>query len=138
MRRTTGAADPRNLRQSRQAAPGPVDAAHPKGQPMDRLFALSLGFAGLILATHAGHGQTMPNQCGPRADVLAVLANKFSETRRGLGLAGPSSVVELFASTTTGTWTVTVTLPDGRTCLLVSGEGWEAVPVELPAKGSPA
>ncbi len=106
---------------------------------MDRLFALSLGFAGLILATsHAGHSQTMPSQCGPRADVLGVLANKFTETRRGIGLAGPSSVVELFASATTGSWTVTVTLPDGRTCLLVSGEGWETVPVELPAKGSPA
>lgn len=105
---------------------------------MDRLFALSLGFAGLILATHASHGQAMPSQCGPRADVLAVLAEKFSETRRGMGLAGPASVVELFASATTGSWTVTVTLPDGRTCLLVSGEGWEVAPMELPAKGRPA
>lgn len=105
---------------------------------MDRLFALSLGFAGLALATHASHGQAMPSQCGPRADVLAVLRDRFSETRRGMGLAGPGSVVELFASSTTGSWTVTVTLPDGRTCLLVSGQGWEPAPLDLPAKGSPA
>ncbi|MFN3293392.1 MAG: hypothetical protein ACK414_08055 [Gemmobacter sp.] len=105
---------------------------------MDRLFALSLGFAGLILATHASHGQTMPQTCGPRAEVLAVLSDKYHETRRGMGLAGPSSVVELFASARTGSWTVTVTLPDGRTCLIVSGEGWEPMADGLPAKGSPA
>jgi hypothetical protein len=106
---------------------------------MDRLFALSLGFAGLILLTaQAGHSQGMPAQCGPRADVMTVLGQKFGETRRGMGLAGPARVVELFASASTGSWTVTVTLPDGRTCLLASGEGWEAVAEELPAKGNPA
>ena len=105
---------------------------------MDRLFALSLGFAGLILLTaQVGHSQGAPAQCGPRADVMAVLGGKFSETRRGMGLAGPAQVVELFASAS-GSWTVTVTLPDGRTCLLASGEGWEAVAEELPARGNPA
>ena len=77
---------------------------------MDKLFALSLGFAGLILATHAGHGQPRPD-CGPRAQVLEVLAGTYRETRRGIGLAGPQQLVEVFASGTTGSWTITVTLP---------------------------
>ncbi|WP_028028268.1 hypothetical protein [Gemmobacter nectariphilus] len=104
---------------------------------MDKLFALSLGFAGLILATHAGHGQPAPD-CGPRAQVLAVLAESYQETRRGLGLAGRQQLVELFASDRTGSWTITVTLPDGRMCLIAAGQSWESLADPLPARGNPA
>ena len=105
---------------------------------MDRMFALSLGFAGLILLMAAtAQGQTAPNRCAPRGDVLTLLGETYQETRRGIGLAGPAQVVELFASAVTGSWTVTVTLPDGRTCLLVSGQDWEAVTDKAPAKGNP-
>jgi len=106
---------------------------------MEKLFALSLGFAGLVLLSQASHGQSLPpgGQCGARAQVLEVLTSKYRETRRGMGLAGQTSVLELFASAETGSWTVTVTLPDGRTCLLASGEGWEPTVEELPAKGKP-
>ena len=40
----------------------------------------------------------------------------------------------VYASDDTGTWTVTVTLPDGMTCLVASGnayEGFENVPPVL-------
>lgn len=100
------------------------------------LFALSLGFAGLILATQAA--QSQPRQCGARDAVLSTLAGTFGETRRGLGLAGNGAVVELFASAETGSWTVTVTLASGMTCLVASGEGWTAVDDRLPADGAPA
>lgn len=102
---------------------------------MDTLFALSLGFAGLILATQAGHGQTAAD-CAPRAQVLGVLAERFQETRRGLGLAGPQQVVELFTSARSGSWTLTVTLPDGRMCLIAAGQAWETVPD--PPRDKPA
>lgn len=104
---------------------------------MDKLFALSLGFAGLILATHAGHGQPRPD-CGPRAQVLEVLAGTYRETRRGIGLAGPQQMVEVFASGTTGSWTNTVTLPDGRMCLIGAGQSWEDRAEPLPGTGAPA
>ena len=97
------------------------------------IFALSLGFVGLILATQAGFAA----QCGPREAVLAQLAEKWGETRRGIGLAANQQVVEIFASAETGSWTITVTLPDGRTCLMASGEGFEALTEELPARGTP-
>lgn len=76
--------------------------------------------------------------CGPRALVVGQLADQYGESRRGLGLAGNAAVVELYVSET-ATWTVTVTMPDGRTCLLASGEGWENIPdAQLPPKGDPA
>jgi len=102
-----------------------------------KLFALSLGFVGLILATHAADAA----QCAARAQVLAGLASGFDETRRGAGLItgpnGQAQVLEVFASAA-GTWTVTATLPDGSTCLVASGEAWQEITEALPTKGDPA
>jgi hypothetical protein len=97
------------------------------------LFALSLGFLGLILATQAARAA----QCAPHDQVVAGLATGFDESRRAMGLSGPSQVLEVFASDA-GSWTVTVTGPDGITCLVASGQGFEAITEDLPAKGEPA
>ncbi len=76
-------------------------------------------------------------QCGQREAVLSHLAEKYSETRRSIGLAANNMVMEVYASGTSGTWTITVTTPQGMTCLVASGQGFEVVEEELPAKGSP-
>ena len=99
------------------------------------LFALSFGFAGLILAAQAA--QSAP-QCAPRDAVLAQLNGKYGETRLGMGLAANNTVMELFASDASGSWTITVTLPDGLTCLVASGQGYETIAEQLPARGDPA
>ena len=105
---------------------------------MDKmLFALSLGFAGLIFATQAA----LAAQCAPREQVVAGLATGFDEVRRGAGLTaapdGRAQVVEIFTSAS-GSWTIVVTRPDGQTCLVASGQAWEDITEELPAKGEPA
>ena len=105
---------------------------------MDKmLFALSLGFAGLIFATQAA----LAAQCAPREQVVAGLATRFDEVRRGAGLTaapdGRAQVVEIFTSAS-GSWTIVVTRPDGQTCLVASGQAWEDIAEELPAKGEPA
>jgi hypothetical protein len=98
------------------------------------VFALSLGFGALILAAQSALAAP---PCGPRAVVVGQLADRYGEARRGMGLSGNAAVVELFTSEGS-TWTVTVTLPDGRTCLVASGEGWEMLDEAKPAKGDPA
>jgi hypothetical protein len=92
------------------------------------LFALSLGFGGVILATQIAHSGP---QCDSRAVVTAFLADRYGETRRAFGLAGEAAVMELFAADATGTWSITMTLPDGRMCLMASGTGFgtEAPPI---------
>ena len=77
-------------------------------------------------------------QCGLRTKVVEHLASKFGESRHGIGLAANNTVMEVFASEKTGTWTITVTMPSGVTCLVASGEGFEAMAEALPAKGDPA
>ena len=98
------------------------------------MLALSLGFGGVILATQIAEASP---QCGPRDVVTNLLVERYGETRRAIGLAGETAVMELFASDTTGTWTVTFTTPDGQMCLMASGAGYEAVTEELPAEGAP-
>ena len=46
--------------------------------------------------------------------------------------------MEMFVNAATGTWTITVTLPDGETCLVATGENFEPLVEALPAKGDPA
>lgn len=77
-------------------------------------------------------------QCAPRDQVVDLLAKKYGESRQGMGVADNNAVMEVFASDATGTWTITVSSPDGMMCLVASGQGYEAMADELPAKGEPA
>ena len=99
-----------------------------------RLFALSLGFAALILVAQQGHAAP---HCGPRATLVAQLADRYRESRRGLGLAANAALVEVFAADT-GSWTIITTLPDGTACLVASGENWMQQTEALPVPGDPA
>jgi hypothetical protein len=118
---------------SRQPFPHPI---RQKGPPMtQQMFALSLGLAAMIAAADLAHGAP---QCDSREAVTALLADRYGETRRSVGIAGQSAVMELYASDETGTWSITMTLPDGMMCLMASGSNYEAVTEELPAKGDPA
>lgn len=94
---------------------------------------LPLGFAGLMGAAPAA---LAAQQCGKRDLVVSQLNEKYGETRRSMGLAANNTVMEMYASAASGSWTITVTMPDGMTCLVASGQGYEAVAEELPAKGS--
>ena len=94
--------------------------------------ALSLGLAAVILVPQSAYGQTP--QCGPRDAVSAHLAERYGETRRSTGLA-QNTVVEVYASSETGSWTIAITTPDGRMCLVAAGQNYVVEEVQTPAKG---
>lgn len=56
------------------------------------IYALSLGFGGLILATQNAFANP---QCDTRDRVTTLLADKYGESRRAMGLAGEAAVMEL-------------------------------------------
>ena len=89
-------------------------------------FLASLGFGALILAADHAAGQPAAN-CAMRDRVVERLASAYGETRQSIGLGADNHVVEVFASRETGTWTITVTSPGGITCLVASGQAFEAV-----------
>jgi len=83
-----------------------------------RLAALALP---ILLAVPA-----YAQQCAPRAIVVAGLAANYAETPRLMGISGVQ-MMEVFASDA-GTWTITVTSPEGVTCLVASGGSFRASP----------
>lgn len=100
--------------------------------------ALSLGFVAVLAATQASYAQ-QPNRCAERSMVLERLAGTYGETRRSIGMAPNNSVVEMYASEKTGSWTITVTHPNGLTCMVAAGTAFEGIEEELPASlGDPA
>jgi len=106
-------------------------------EKMFKLGALTAA-AALFLATTTDVAAQSSRNCGLRAAVVEKLAEGYGETRQSVGLGSNNSVVEVFASTETGSWTITVTMPGGLTCLVASGQSFETVADALPAKGSDA
>ena len=96
---------------------------------------------GLAAIAPAAQGQTLAQDtthCAPRDRVVERLAGTYGETRRSIGLGANNAVMELFASDASGSWTITVTLPNGLTCLVASGQAYEAFTDAPPAIGKGA
>lgn len=90
---------------------------------MTRFMSALTAFLTICVATAA----TAEPNCGPRAAVIAHLSENFGESRQSIGMGQEGRVVEVFASIETGSWTITVTLPNGTTCLVAAGRSFEVV-----------
>lgn len=103
---------------------------------MNRTFlALGLGI-GLVLPLGSG-ALAQAQNCASRDTVISRLADKYGESAQSIGMAANNQVVEMYASPETGTWTLTVTLPSGQTCILAAGQDFERLKGTTPAKGEP-
>jgi hypothetical protein len=71
--------------------------------------------------------------CGPREQLVKLLADQYKEDPIGIGLAQPGQVLEVFASSN-GSWTMVMTMPDGKACMIAAGDNWEMV---TKIKGNP-
>jgi hypothetical protein len=76
------------------------------------------------LAQTAGPGPA----CVKRADLLKHLEAKYHEAPAAVGIADNGALLEVFASKSGETWTVTVTMPNGISCMVASGQQWQDVP----------
>ena len=91
---------------------------------------ISAMVVGAGLVAQQGHAQTA--NCADHAAVTALLADRYGESRQSIGMGANNTVVEIFASAETGTWTITVTQPGGPTCLVASGHQFEHLAEALP------
>ncbi len=73
--------------------------------------------------------------CAPRDRAVIQLEKQFEELVFGQGLAANGKrMIELFVSEK-GSWTVLVSDPNGRSCVMASGENWQGIKVLV---GDPA
>ena len=96
--------------------------------------ALALG---LLMFTPIAEAQTR-QACAERAKVIERLAEKYGETRQSMGLHQNNGVLEVYASSETGTWTILVTMPNGLSCLIAAGQSWEGNAAALIKPGKDA
>jgi len=101
------------------------------------LIKMTMGLGLMALAAQQVSAQNARN-CAPRDVVVERLASGYGETRQSIGLGAQGTMVEVFASTETGTWTITVTAPSGVTCLVASGQSFETLAEALPPQGNDA
>lgn len=100
-------------------------------------FDRALLFLPFIAIAAPSPAKAQPVNCAPRHVIVARLEEGYGETRQSIGLGGNNSLMELFASAETGTWTIALTLPNGLTCLMASGQAFETTPNSPPdAKAS--
>jgi hypothetical protein len=86
----------------------------------------------LILALTAISSPALAAKCAERAQIVERLQSKYSEqlTVGGLQRAKHAiSLMEIWASKETGTYTVLLTNPNGTSCIVAAGtDFFEAVP----------
>ncbi len=92
------------------------------------MLKMTIGLGIMVLAAQ----QVSAQNCAPREDVIKRLAKSYGETRRGIGIVRQGAVMEVYASDQTGSWTIVVTLPEGVTCLIASGQSYETLAETLP------
>ena len=101
-----------------------------------RLVCTSLVFGMLATAPPA-----LAVGCSPRDHLVDRLQFSYAErlTAGGLQSSQPvSTVIEFWASATTGTFTVLVSHPNGLSCVVASGTGFFQVTDDLEPQGTPS
>lgn len=64
--------------------------------------------------------------CAPESQIRTTLQEKYGETVQIQGV-GNNHLLQVYANTETGTWTIVVTSPDKRACVSASGQNYQAV-----------
>ena len=62
-----------------------------------------------------------------RGKLVQLLAERYGEASVAAGIAENGGVVELLTNADGSTWTLLMTLPDGSTRVVASGESWISV-----------
>src|SRR5262245_26284258 len=80
--------------------------------------ALAIGMPGTANAASSG-------LCGSRTQLLDQLSKRYQEVPVALGVTSNGSLVEVLTSDRGSTWTIMISQPNGASCLVAVGEGWE-------------
>lgn len=69
--------------------------------------------------------------CAPYERMVTELESRFQEARTGRGVDARGHLVEVYSSEG-GSWTMLVTIPNGPSCIVATGQAWETL---TPVRG---
>lgn len=103
------------------------------------ILALGAIMAGASLLSQADAGDAANSlaktilDCDSRPAVIADLEKGYSEKPAAMGVTTVGTVMELWTSANGDTWTLIVTLTNGRSCVVGAGDNWTRI--QKTAKG---
>lgn len=100
-----------------------------------RLVAGALVFG---LAATAPPVASAQSACATRARLTEKLHTVYDESLSAAGLQSASSVIEVWSSQTSGSWTIISSRADGTSCVLASGTNWYQVGRKPETRGAKA
>ena len=93
--------------------------------PMLRKPAM-VGFAAAALVM-AGSTAAEAAMCGSRDSVTKLLSSRYKEAPIAIGMVADRGVMEIYVANETATWSIVVTNPQGKTCIIAAGQNYEGV-----------
>jgi hypothetical protein len=88
------------------------------------------------LSAAPAFAQQQQQQCGPYTGMVRMLTERYGEAVQVEGLAASATLVQWWANTETGTWSVIYLHPNGLACFLASGQNHVEV-YETAPRGQP-
>ncbi len=88
-----------------------------------KIFAGLLVLGGILAAVTPAHSASV---CGDRSQLVGALSRDYSEQPTFEALTADGRLMEVLTSKT-GTWTVLLTSPTGRTCVVAAGTSWQSL-----------
>ncbi len=87
------------------------------------IFSLGL----LTLAAVDAAAQQTANACAPFAQLSETLKQRYDESPTAFGLVENTSIMQLYASPESGTWSIVMTNRQGFSCIVAAGHSWEQI-----------
>lgn len=92
--------------------------------------------AGLMAAPIAGFAPAEAAMCGSHSSMTNLLSERYKEAPIGVGMVSDRGVMQVYVSPDSATWSIVVTTPHGRTCIIAAGQNYEGL--KVTAKGPSA
>ena len=85
----------------------------------------------LAVPVFSAPSEASPARCGDRAKLIKTLKDRYKEVPVALGLSQKSTeAFEIYASEE-GTWTVIMTMSNGKSCVMAAGHSWQDLPKQV-------
>lgn len=84
----------------------------------------------IVLTPVAAQAQQL---CADRTTITDRLKTNYGESFTGGGVRNSESVFEVWMSEEKGTWTILMTMPNGKSCVMAAGTDWLDARPAMPA-----
>jgi hypothetical protein len=91
--------------------------------------------AAFVAVFFMSRAQARPDYCTARSEAVNNLLEQYGERPVAMGLSLSGSIVEVLATPDGTNFTIIITAPNGVTCFVDAGTGWESLPVVKQGTG---